>query len=162
MPVVPQERLFNKSGAPSIQGLIKGNAFAVDPVFTFKWDHSEGYLSLPKLFLSYTIDDPTEVTFAEEVFGNLPYWLHIRETSFISKELETWRFMADLERKKRAFKTLVEDAKSNPTSAKYLIEEPWKPKTAPSKKKTKATSEAAFSSKEVQEDLERLKTFKVI
>ncbi len=162
MAVVTPDRLVNKSNAYQIQNLVKGSPLAKDPVFTFDWEHKDGLVSLPKLFVSFTSEDPTEITFAEQVFGNVPYWLYIRETSFIAKHLESWRFLADLERKKKAFKTLIKDAESNPTTAKYLIEEPWKPKTQAEKKKTKATTESAFASKEIQEDLERLKNFKVI
>ena len=56
-----------------------------------------------------------------------------------------WKEECDVARKAKAFNTLITDAEKNPTSAKYLIEEPWNGKTVAAKRKAKETTKQAAS-----------------
>jgi len=115
--------------------------------------------------MGHSVDDPSEVTFAEEVFGDLFFWQSLTEASFFKKHIEEWRLLASTVRKKEAFKAIINEVKTNGkssfTAAKYLIEEPWKTGNAMERKRNKKliadSAEAAFSDSTIQSDLKRLK-----
>lgn len=110
------------------------------PIFTIR-THKEGLISIKNLFVDLTVDDPTEVTFANEVFGEVGYWLKSRENPTLKPHLEEWRLEADVIRKSKAFKAIVDEVVTNGKSAlsasKYLIEEPWKSKSGTPETKAK-------------------------
>jgi|SRR6056297_2040305 len=126
-----------------------------------------GTIPLRKLFIPMTIIDPTEVEFAEYVFGDYAYWefLERRTKSWTAKDIAEWRRMAEVGRKSMAFKTIYEELKAGKASyqaAKYLIEEPWKARTPDvdkrkARKESQETAEEAFEATGISEDLKRLK-----
>ena len=107
------------------------------PIFTLNVER-EGYISLQNLYIKYCVDDPTENTFAEEVFGSLEFWLNMKTSKQLGPLFE-----------------VKEEGKNSFQAAKYLIEEPWK-KGVVAKRKAKETTKEAFSTS-VQKDAERLK-----
>ena len=120
------------------------------------------YPCLRKLFVSLTMDDPSEAIFAEEVFGDIGYWTKLRAAPFIQDVISDWVDEATIKRKSKAFQYIVkevkEDGKNGYAAAKFLIEEPWKDKRNPKvKKEVKRTTSAA--SDEVHSDIVRLRDF---
>lgn len=136
-----------------------------EAMLTFDKNGKEGKINLFKLYMAHSVDDPSEVTFAEEVFGDLFFWQCLTEASFFKRHIEEWRFLASTVRKKEAFKAIINEVKTNGkssfTAAKYLIEEPWKTGNAMERKRNKKlvadSAEAAFSDSTIQSDLKRLK-----
>ena len=140
-------------------------------IFTLKEHDSETsagrpLMSLAQTFIAMTIDDPTEVEFADEVFGSWEVWDKIRNSDKrIVAAIEKWRKEADIRRKAIAFKAVVNEArdgKSSLAAAKYLIEEPWKKgdnSTDGRKKRSEAreTAKEAFERTGVAEDIKRLR-----
>ena len=114
---------------------------------------------LKPLYLSLTVRDPTEVIFAETVFNDITYWLRLREAKFFQKYIEEWREVTDIKRKQLAFESIIkeveEGGRSSFTAAKFLIDEPWKPKTKEARTSKNKTTEEAFSV--FNDDLTRLK-----
>ena len=128
------------------------------PIFTLNVER-EGYISLQNLYIKYCVDDPTENTFAEEVFGSLEFWLNMKTSKQLGPLFEPWKELVDIKRKQLAFQVILkevkEEGKNSFQAAKYLIEEPWK-KGVVAKRKAKETTKEAFSTS-VQKDAERLK-----
>lgn len=123
-------------------------------VFTLKSYDNQGCLSLSKLFLAYTVQDPSEHTFAETVFGEWITWERLSEADGIKPHVEAWRRAADVARKSKAFKAVVSEVEDgNFQAAKFLIQEPWKD-TPKEKKEAKETTKEAFGS--ITEDISRL------
>jgi len=125
-------------------------------------------LSLRRLFVEYTLDDPTEVTFSDKVFGSWRAWSAICRSPVLAPYLEEWREEAAVRRKSLAFKSVVEEAtggRSALQASKYLIEEPWKLKGTRSdtkdgralRKKIRETAAKAFDDAGIEEDIQRLK-----
>ncbi len=159
MPLVPPEILIGDQGKQRTVSLVKEfpSMGGVDPIFTVKPQGKEGLINLRQLFIDMVVSDPTEVEFAEFVFGDYSYWEVMSESSQMVPHVREWRKVADTKRKTQAFKALIEDAKKGGVaSAKYLIEEPWKPKnTRPAKKTSQYTTTQAYSA--VASDVQRLR-----
>ena len=137
-------------------------------IFTIR-DEKEGYISLKKLFVRYVSEDPTESLFAEEVFGDVGYWLKVRDKDQIKPLVEEWTKEADVIRKQKAFRAILKevekDGKASFTAAKFLIEEPWKNrKSSTVRKQINETTEAAARKvkEDYSEDWERLKETGVV
>jgi hypothetical protein len=164
MPLFTPTDLYTPNNLPRTRSLIC--EFEKDGPITINRFGREGKINLYELFVSLTVDDPTEVSFAEEVFGDVLYWKALSEDKLFAPKLDEWRYAVAEKRKKLAFKTIVEEAKgggkSSFTAAKYLIEEPWLTGNTASEKKAVAKAKEASSSKayhatEFAKDLERLK-----
>lgn len=114
---------------------------------------------LKPLYIALTVKDPTEVVFAEAVFDDVAYWLRLREAKFFQKYLTEWREVADVKRKQLAFEAIFDEIENNGRSkysaSRFLIDEPWKPKTKEAKASRSKTTEEAFSV--YNDDLSRLK-----
>ncbi len=136
-----------------------------EAILTVDKNGKEGKICLFNLYMAHSVDDPSEVTFAEEVFGDLYFWQSLTESVWFRKHIDEWRHLAATKRKQTAFKTIIKEVKENGrsafTAAKYLIEEPWKFGPATERKKIKKqisdSAEAAFKDSTVQADLARLK-----
>lgn len=114
---------------------------------------------LKTLYMAYCVKDPTEVVFAEMVFADLKYWNRLKKAKFFAPFLEEWRLLAEEKRKQVAFEAIFEEIESKGrnsfAAAKYIIEQPWQPKTKEVKRKNNLTTERALTP--FQEDMERLK-----
>ena len=163
LPKLPLDReyIYTVNQKAKVLCLIKELCKPADvPIFTIR-DEKEGYHSLRSLFVSYTIEDASETTFAEEVFGNVGYWLKAREHKFLKPFVEEWREEADVKRKAIAYKAIVEEVqtkgKSAFSAAKFLIDEPHKDKrnteTKAKVEKTKAKARADVYIPEGLEDI---------
>jgi len=170
MPICSMDQLYNDRNCPRTKGLFYELSFQskdedTTPIFSIRNVPKEGYIPLKKLYLSLSVDDPSEVTFVDEVFGDWPYWLALVDSVMFKPVIEEWRREAEVRRKQKAFQAVIKEMKEGKGSfqaAKYLIEEPWKggPTAADRKKarsKARETAEEAFHSAAIQSDIERLK-----
>ena len=140
-------------------------------VFTTKEQDILGHdcrplLSFPRLFVDLTQSDPTEVCFADTVFGSWDAWDKIRNSDKrIQAIIEKARTEASIRRKAAAFRVIADEistgGRSAFTAAKYLIEEQWNKGSNPderkSRQKARDTAEEAFTRTGVAEDLKRLR-----
>lgn len=137
-------------------------------VFTMKetdTETSEGrpLVSFSKTFIELTVDDPTEVTFADTVFGSWAVWDKIRNADKrIVANIESSRHEATIRRKSLALRTIVKEVESQGrgamSAAKYLLEEPWVVAKDGRKKRASAleTAKEAFDREGLSEDIKRL------
>jgi len=145
-----------------------------DALFTIKDEEcvhprsNRTLVPIGKLFIELTVEDPTEYSFAEAVFGSWDAWDKISSgDKRIQANVERWRREADVRRKSLAFATLLQEAKkdgkSSFTAAKYLLEDGWKKpdgRTTDGRKEraqTRETAEEAFRRSALEEDIQRLK-----
>lgn len=144
--------------------------FNPEGLLTYDKNGRDGKICLYKLYIAHSVDDPSEVTFAEEVFGDIYFWQSLTEAVWFQRHIQEWRLIAATIRKRDAFKSIINEVKTNGkssfTAAKYLIEEPWKTGNALQRKQNKKliseSAEAAFSDSTIQSDLKRLKEEGVI
>lgn len=163
MPIFTKDDLYNKSNNMLIRNIFC--EWNPDGLLTLDKNGKEGKVSLFKLYMAHCVDDPSEVTFAEEVFGDLFFWQNLSEANWFERDITEWRHLAATKRKQKAFKAIIEEVqtkgRSSFTAAKYLIEEPWKVGNATERKKIKKqisdSAEAALKDSSVQSDLRRLK-----
>lgn len=159
MPMLTDKELFGDNGHMRTKSLFKEVALPTDsPIFVLNHRKVEGYINLRAIFIELTQDDPSEFVFSEEVFGDYKNWAKLRECTWMKPHLREWRETADIRRKSKAFKHVVEEAnkgRSKFTASKYLIEEPWKSRK--DKKTSKETTAKAYNF--VREDADRLKEF---
>ncbi len=160
MPLVSPELLFGAQGKQRTVSLIKeipSSAPDIEPIFTIRPQGKEGLINLRQLFIDMVVPDPSEVEFAEFVFGDLTYWEAMAASPAMEAHVREWRRVADTKRKTQAFKALIQGTKEgNMNAAKYLIEEPWKPrKTPPQKKMQLASTRDAYNN--VSSDINRLR-----
>ena len=128
---------------------------------------STGKICLFDLYMEFVVEDPSEVRFAEQVFGDIVYWKeHLSKDKWFAPHLEEWRMAAAEKRKSMAFTAIIKEVKeagkSAFTAAKYLIEEPWLVGASATEKKEiaktrRATAEKAYTATAFQDDLQRLK-----
>lgn len=131
------------------------------PIFTLSPSPppgAAGLIQFRPIYLSYCVEDPTEMSLAEGVFVDWSYWDKISKTPRLVPYIEELRKVAAIKRKELAFKAVIQEAKdgkSRFTAAKYLIEEPWKGNSRSVKKQIQETSIEAANL--VNEDIERLR-----
>lgn len=162
MPLLKPEDFLTSSNVCRTMSLFYETCFPRDnPIFTLSSNPppgAAGLIQFRPLYMSYCVEDPTEVNLAEEVFGAWEYWEKITNSTRVQSHVEELRKLATIKRKEIAFKAIIEEAKSGKsrfTAAKYLIEEPWKGNSRAAKKEKLETSIQA--STQLSEDIERLK-----
>jgi len=165
MALFTKEQLYGKNNIPYTQAIFY-EWVGEKGLVNLGSEEKKGTFPLRKIFVPMVIKDPTEVSFAEYVFGDYAYWEYLerRTKSWTAKHIAEWRSQADIGRKSRAFQTIMaelEEGKSSYQAAKYLIEEPWKIKNADDKraarKQVRETAEQAFEESGVSDDLKRLR-----
>lgn len=163
MPMFTYNDLYNDSGAARTRTLFC--EYNPDGILTLNRFGKEGRVSLYQLYIIHATEDPSEVQFAEEVFGDILYWKRLQGESFFKSHIAEWRDVAAEKRKQLAFKAVVNEVKtegrSSFTAAKYLIEEPWRSGSTASEKKAirkniEQTAEAAYQNQSLQDDITRL------
>ena len=169
MAMLTRDQIYTPQNKPKTTSLVfeLSQQADIEAVFTLR-DEKEGFISLQKLFIEMTVEDPSEHTFAEQVFGDFPYWLHFRENKVLKKYLVEWRATAEAKRKSLAFNHIINEVKTQGKNsfqaARYLIDEPWKNKRDPSvkaqssKTTNEAHEEALFQNEGFSADLKRLRT----
>lgn len=171
MSMLSRSDIYTPQGSLKILCLIQELApfGSKGPIFTIR-EEKEGFISLKRLFVEHTWKDPSEATFALEVFGDVGYWLKARESKVLKVHLDEWRMEADVYRKREAFKAVIEEVtskgKSSFSAAKFLIDEPWKttgPKETKAvgrpKKDPKVEETTRRAAKDLKDDLERVQQY---
>lgn len=154
-----REDLYGEQGHPKTKALFREWNGEGAPLSLSKHE-TEGCINLRSLYISFCVDDPTEVEFAEAVFGDWEYWAHLSSISWVKEHLDKWREVVAVKRKAKAFRAIIQDAsdsqsRTRVTSAKYLIEEPWRNKRVKqTKEQVEQSSRQAFL--EVEEDAKRV------
>lgn len=154
-----KEQLWDTMGRPYTKALFREFGGEGAPLSLSKHEQ-DGCINLRHIYISHCVDDPTELMFAEAVFGDWEYWDHLRQVKWMAEQVAKWREVVEVKRKARAFSTIIEDAsdpksRSKVSSAKYLIEEPWKGKTKAVRKAVEETTTQAHG--QVRHDIERMK-----
>ena len=126
-------------------------------------------ISLRDLYIHFTVDDPSEVTFAEAVFGDWSFWENILVCEWFKPYHDEWSRVTDVKRKQEAFEVIIDEVKSRGKNsfqaAKYLVEEQWKGKSSSvsgsdkraARSAARNTATEAFETSGLKQDLERLK-----
>lgn len=111
-------------------------------VFSLKEDdldlNGKRYVSLQKLYLAYVPNDPTEYTFAKNVFGSWNIWETVRNSAEVKPHVDKWRREADVIIKSRAIQAIAEEAKEGKNAfqaAKLLLDRGWIEKESATAKK---------------------------
>lgn len=154
-----KEDLYGLNSKMKTQSLFR-EFFPETGLITLSKHEVDGCINLRQIYISFCIEDPTEVLFAESVFGDYSFWENLRGLSWMKPHVEEWERICDVKRKQKAFAALIQDAtdkdsRTRVTSAKYLIDEPWKGRKKETKEKVKESTTEAFS--QVRSDYERMK-----
>jgi len=81
--------------------------------------------SLYQLYLKYAIDDPTEVQFALDVFGDVAFWFNLRQSHFVKVHIQKWEEEVEKIRLSRNISHIIEATQNEKTklqAAKFLLE----------------------------------------
>ena len=119
-------------------------------------DKTSGLPCLRDLYMELTLDDPTEYTFAIEVFNTWDFWENLSTSSVIQPIVDKWRKENMIRQKMIAVRALKQEAangKSKATAAKWLFDNGFtaaKPKDE-DKKKIVSTID-----KKTEDDMKRL------
>lgn len=162
-PMFPKEMLYNASGKKKTQSLfIETKRQGDEPFLSLKPQKDNGMVSLRDLFIQLVVDDPSEVTFAEVVFGDYEFWQNLLKCNWMDEHVKIWRSITDAKRKSKAFKSILSevenDSRNAYSAAKYLIEEPWKDKrNKQTKQQVQETAEEGYKASGVSSDIKRLR-----
>lgn len=149
MAMFSKDQLYNDVGNIRTKALFKEFGASEFNILSFD-DPDSGYPSLKSLYVNLTVNDPSEAIFAETIFGDITFWEKLKNAPWLKDRVADWQHEADVKRKSMAFEYIVkeikEDGRNGYHAAKYLIDEPWKPKTrASTAAKRKSTLEAVPS-----------------
>jgi len=172
MALYSYNQLHNANGTRLVRSLFKEGQYSEKHnIFTLdKRDNpNEGLTSLWRLYMQFAVDDPTEYSFAVEVFGDMAFWLNLRDKYPIKDCIEDWETEAEVARKSKAL-AFIRDATLDPKTsfqaAKYLLENGSKARpsfaTMDKRKVRKHDKEqiaGILEKKEFAEDLDRLSEF---
>jgi hypothetical protein len=123
------KQLHAASGKPKGRSLFREWAppeIRDQALFTLKKYDDAKSKSLYKLYMTYAIDDPTEVTFSEAVFGSHAFWLTFRGQTPVKEVIDEWEDEAERIRLSRQIEVVLEATKNERTSlsaAKFLLGE---------------------------------------
>ena len=137
------------------------NKEVLNSVFTLSEFDKEGYVSFPKLFLSF--NDPTGYSFAKEVLGSYEHWLRLCAQKWFKSHLDGWLEELDVKLASEGLKQIkgIADGEGQQAlaAAKFLVNKGWEAARGRPKKadidrvaRVRAGIEAA-----VEEDLDRIR-----
>jgi hypothetical protein len=137
----------------------------IAPVFTLKSVEHKGLPSLKQLYLQHM--DPTEYTFAMNVFGSWQHWEQLKSLSWFAPYAEEWRKELMVLLRSRAAQAAL-DVLSSPDApaatkmqaARYVADSGWEEKHTkgrPTKREVaKAARDIAESDKHIEDDFKRI------
>lgn len=150
MTVIPKEKLRTASNVMVTSALFfeerKNEQYAY---FTYSDVPRRGLVPFKALYLEYAVDDPTEYTFAMEVFGSWDHWIKIQKNKSVLSFIERCREERDIAIESRAIKQIMEEAESGKNSfqaAKFLATKGYHQFTDKTRKRT--------TKKKTEEDVE--------
>lgn len=155
-----REELWTDNNIPRSASLFSETCRPGDkPIMSLKGGRDD-IPCLRDLYIALVVNDPSEGTFAETVFGDVYFWTRLRKAGFLQPYLEEWKTVTDIKRKQKAFKAIIDEVENSGrsafTAAKYLVEEPWLDKRDPENKKN-AEKTSKVASNFYNEDVQRLK-----
>jgi hypothetical protein len=165
MSILSYSDLYNTQGKARTKELFI--EYKENSVLSLSKEGKEGAVSLYKLFVNHAVDDPSEVQFALEVFGDVGFWLELQKSPVLSDKLRDWRKVTAQIRKQKAFAAIIKEVEENGrsafTAAKYLIEEPWLEVGSAKQKKVikqdiAESAEKAYRDDSINKDVERLRS----
>lgn len=163
MALIKHEDLYTENNQRKTRSLFKETCASDDkPVASLSRHKQEGLVFIREAYIAFCVDDPTELEFAEAVFGDYSHWHAMKDASWIKPYLEEWRLICDAKRKSEAFKGIINEVKTGGrsafTAAKFLIDEPWIDKrNKDAKKRSDASNRAARQ--DVDADVERMRDY---
>lgn len=163
MAIFTEKELWASNGHPKTRSLFKEVAMGDDvPLMTLGRGNEDEFICLQTLYVNLCTDDPSEVTFVDAVFGDYTYWERLSKARWFQPYLNAWRREADVRRKSKAFKAIIEEVETKGRNsfqaAKFLIGETYKDKRNPEvKKEVDETTKAA--KEEFSSDLVRLEEY---
>lgn len=123
-------------------------------------------VSLWKLYMQFAVDDPTEYTFAERVFGDYAFWENVRKRVPIKDLIDEWEAEAELKRKSKLVNNLVDatsDEKQGFQASKFLLQQGGLLRPSKSgmdgrkaRSENKKEVEEAVTAREFEDDLDRI------
>lgn len=161
MPLIHDNKLRNDQNRRITRSLF--NEILYDEQFNFftikRWNYEprkglpDGLVSFPLTYLKYAIEDPTEYSFALEVFGDWEHWLLVQEITPLKDLITQLRAERDIAVKSKGFLKIAEEVasggKNSYQAAKWLAEKGWEPQESSSLTKGKKAA------KELAEEEER-------
>ena len=161
-------RKFRRNGTLVTKGLFLENYTADQDnvMYTLKRDSYKDLPSLYKLYMD--CEDLTEYEFANTYFESWEHWQSIATAAWMQEHLTKWRQELEIKLKSMAVKEMIKEATLGGKNAfqalKWIIDKGWIERAhaqhgrgRPSKEQIKqAAMEAAFSDKQIQDDIKRL------
>jgi len=133
------------------------------PLFTIKdREHvvkGVEYVSLKRIYMSYSHVPGMEYEFAEDMFDCWSQWKTIAEKSELSKLVQEWRDELDIRIKAVAMKTLLQQSKDNIVAARAILagEHKGNKRGRPSKAEVEREKKLAAGVRDnLDEDMQRL------
>ena len=143
MPLIAREHVYNSGNHQvRVKGLFKETVNQVkeeqkghDKLSCISSEHifdDEGkvkWFSLERLFMDMVPNDPTEYTFAVEVFGSVKAWEIIQRHPLLPKKLPEWRKEVAKGLRAKGVQYMIEEVseggKDSFRAAKFLIDKGW-------------------------------------
>jgi len=132
------------------------------PMWTLKDEDPQGELpSLKRIYLE--CEDPTEYSFAMEVFGTWQHWLKIKASKAIEPHIEDWPIELEVRLKSKGILGVAAElrGKNAFSAAKFLANKGWKETASTRGRPSKADIDkeikiAAKLQDEVSDDMARI------
>jgi hypothetical protein len=168
MPLFKKEQLYNVMGVRKTRQLFREFTPNQDEaIFTIKRYDDYGCYSLCRLYLEFAVDDPTEVSFSEYLFGDHDFWMHLRGTYVLKDLIPKWEAEAEELRISKQIKNVLESTlneKSRLQAAKFLLEHghkfrPGKTDGRKAKAENRERVADVINSEAFAADIERLSEF---
>lgn len=160
MTLIPEEKLKNSQGKMVTSGLFVDLGTSEYNFFCLSRKDRDGFVSFPASYLKYTLEDPTEYTFAMTFFGNWEHWARLLDRGEIRDIVSTLRVERDMAIQSKAVKALFEEVNNNGksafSSAKLLLEKGWMDKDKLPKIDPKKVAEDKKKSADIASIKERL------
>lgn len=162
----------NSMGVRYTKGLFFETSTDKDsPVYSLKDEDHRGLPSLYKLYITSTVEDPSEYSFAVNHLDGWSHWEILQEAPWFKDYLERWRRERDVILASNALKAILEHSKdATPTgfnAAKYILEKGWSrtpgdsKRGRPSKEEIRQkTQDMVDNASMVRSDLDRIRLIK--
>jgi len=139
----------------------RNNKVPFSPPFTLSEFDKEGYVSFPKLFISF--NDPTGYRFAKKVLGSYEHWQRLCAQKWFRPHLDGWLEELEVKLASEGLKQIKDIADGEGqqalAAAKFLVNKGWegtkgRPKKADIDRQARIKADVESA---VEKDLKRLK-----
>jgi hypothetical protein len=144
---------------------LRERATRLPPLFTLRENDYKGLPSLKRIYLAYR--DPTEYSFAMDLFNSYTHWIRLCESKFFQEHHEKWKLELEIALRSEGIRALRNMTGRNDSTgfnaSKFLASKGWDPKTAATEKARKASDQKKHEKtlvdkalKTVDDDLARI------